>query len=1153
MSKEIFEQALEELRGGNIDAGISSLESLCLDNNQNIPPYYHIFLLTQYLAHKPTIANRYGDQLLDKFKDRLDLRIKVLTKLKRFILAIKILKQIEKEDEDRLFVLSGFAENCESAGNLRDAINYYKKCITLDKVSVEYNLKHARIYARMEDWEKEKVILIDLELNFPKNRKVLLHCIRRYIANGEINKSAKIFTILFELFPSDSMVMVAYLLQLLEENKYEKVLENIAELDYELQKSTKVVLRKSRALVKLNRIDNALKNCLELLKTRPHDEQLHCFYLQTLMKKQHASPQLRDAFEYADSLKFNSEKYHLIKSELLERKAIQVAISYLLNNINESDNYLELQMRLSKLYTKDMQYDNALQVLQLAQKSFGNNIKISLQKIRILSAANRNEECENLIEKALKVFDNHYLINKAKVFHLFRNNNFEKSIELSKKILYTIDDEDIVFNIIQCYLDLGKKESAYNKLIKLEKKYKSSYKYFNLAVLCLDSDDYEKWEKLNIGNLSSEISVKYLYQYVKSIEALGRRDLIKNELKELSLKVCNENLALFIATEMELARITSLELIEANDMVQLEVFDSEFPLRLVKNISEVNKGHKWLELCMRSLNYLETNLLKIFLLTRELPLQVLKIAEAIIEALFTKEPFSLIRLGDGEGNVLSYEMFQKYSEQDFIEIQNIWWGESRILDKSIMEKAFKEIVDNADIIGISEYHKFFTMDYFSGIMPPFSRHCRGDLAVNHYVERAPNLLNEVCITSCFIHFDLLTWGLYDYILAGVPHINLITCHGNLAEIVYERYNIKVKDTWLIPAEYKWKDFMGKEIKTKHYPNVFNEIMQNLSVSAKGELFFVAAGFLSKFYINRIKELGGIGIDIGGLADHWCGHNTRPSMPKLDEDLSLSSLHSKLYSKEKFAERTKNIFGNSNEDFKLTHLWINLDKDVERCNFTEKQFSELGVKQHVRIAGVTPNLFPSKIIHNDSSKSSMNIGEWGCLLAHLSCYKKMQELDLEVAFIQEDDLCFPYNIEFGSVIKSAPDDWEILHLYTSNPNNVKDDYTNYVRTGKLWNKWDLNKKYWCTMAYIIKRETSDRILVMLEPSEDVLDVSMATSFKPVADNIIYNLANTYVLSYPLFYARDEDSSIHPSHIKVHINASKLRKKQQLLEIRRLAIN
>lgn len=45
----------------------------------------------------------------------------------------------------------------------------------------------------------------------------------------------------------------------------------------------------------------------------------------------------------------------------------------------------------------------------------------------------------------------------------------------------------------------------------------------------------------------------------------------------------------------------------------------------------------------------------------------------------------------------------------------------------------------------------------------------------------------------------------------------------------------------------------------------------------GTIYVVAAGILSKGYCTAIKERGGIGIDVGSIADVWMNVKSRPGM------------------------------------------------------------------------------------------------------------------------------------------------------------------------------------------------------------------------------------------------------------------------------------
>jgi len=51
-------------------------------------------------------------------------------------------------------------------------------------------------------------------------------------------------------------------------------------------------------------------------------------------------------------------------------------------------------------------------------------------------------------------------------------------------------------------------------------------------------------------------------------------------------------------------------------------------------------------------------------------------------------------------------------------------------------------------------------------------------------------------------------------------------------------------------------------------------MTELVVPRPGAVFLVAGGLLGKLYCARVRQLGGIALDIGAIADAWMGYNTR---------------------------------------------------------------------------------------------------------------------------------------------------------------------------------------------------------------------------------------------------------------------------------------
>jgi hypothetical protein len=61
----------------------------------------------------------------------------------------------------------------------------------------------------------------------------------------------------------------------------------------------------------------------------------------------------------------------------------------------------------------------------------------------------------------------------------------------------------------------------------------------------------------------------------------------------------------------------------------------------------------------------------------------------------------------------------------------------------------------------------------------------------------------------------------------------------------------------------------------HYPDRFDELLDDIQIRFPGQVFMVGAGICGKVYCHEIAQRGGIGIDIGAACDAWLGIASRP--------------------------------------------------------------------------------------------------------------------------------------------------------------------------------------------------------------------------------------------------------------------------------------
>ncbi|MGQ9371117.1 glycosyltransferase [Azospirillum sp. ST 5-10] len=254
----------------------------------------------------------------------------------------------------------------------------------------------------------------------------------------------------------------------------------------------------------------------------------------------------------------------------------------------------------------------------------------------------------------------------------------------------------------------------------------------------------------------------------------------------------------------------------------------------------------------------------------------------ILDAHRHRRPFSLIRLGDGEGNFLPYPPGQEeHADADRAATQFIWWGGALLEGDAAaaMSAALGTAVRNADVVGVPDLAR---LCYGLPLpTPPFLFHSwhdyRGLLVVLHHLaQQGQDALFRPAqtVASCHVHADLAAWGQYERLFAEIRRVSLITCHPGLAAALSERFGVAVDQDVRIPHEAKYAAQFGYPEAGPHYPDAFRTLERTLAVREPGEVFLVAAGFLGKLYCDWIKARGGIALDVGSVADQWLGFNTR---------------------------------------------------------------------------------------------------------------------------------------------------------------------------------------------------------------------------------------------------------------------------------------
>jgi glycosyltransferase involved in cell wall biosynthesis/predicted Zn-dependent protease/GR25 family glycosyltransferase involved in LPS biosynthesis len=810
-------------------------------------------------------------------------------------------------------------------------------------------------------------------------------------------------------------------------------------------------------------------------------------------------------------------------------------------------------VNLDTIHKRD---EEALRKLDRALACFPDEAELYLRKLHLLTLQQNYDACQYMLEIAREKFPDNARIKFAEAQQCKRNFDFQRAAGLYQELLADDPmDTGVNFAYVDCLVQMGKLDEAKAILLELSANPQCilNPRFIDLCAYALDRSDIKSWKVMADTMLDTHLSRPFAVKYINLLQDKGLVRQALDFIEAMKEKAQPVDLRLYITSLFEQQRLENTLLLEssghsANLERQFELSEA----RVHALISETVCNHpdaavrEWYALNRKLLETIRTAYQGYYMATNAIPAEALAIARRIIGCIQQKQPFSMLRLGDGEGRFFDYdEAMQPFQEQDQVHIQKLWWGEDlRIQHQAEVMAHYRRAVENADIIGIPDYQCLLTIvniDTVGEVMDtPAGRGARGYLMVNRYLaaKAGDDGFRNKTITSSFIHHHLQMWGLYDLIFSHLDSCSVVTCHQGIGTYLQDRFSLDVRSVYAIPAEHKYTEMMGHERQTRHYPEVYEALCESITVAYPGEVFLVAAGFLGKIYCNLIKEKGGIALDIGSTVDYWLSFETRNAMFVLDNRNRLSLFYQYLGQGTSLQHFYGTLPEVGTDDGELIHYWINLDRDVERRVCTERQFARLGMANQ-RVSGITPDRLPT-IIGPVSGNYNLKPAEYGCLCAHLLAMQLGIERGQDYFVVQEDDVIIPHSLNIPALLATAPADWEILQLHTINADAV-DDLSRLYRTGECWAQWQ--KKHMGTAMYVINKTAAQKILTDFYGNNG-LDVS-ACEFKPVADLLIYTHVRTYTLTFPVLITEDFTSNIHLNHLMQHQESSRVVKKIHLL--------
>ena len=253
------------------------------------------------------------------------------------------------------------------------------------------------------------------------------------------------------------------------------------------------------------------------------------------------------------------------------------------------------------------------------------------------------------------------------------------------------------------------------------------------------------------------------------------------------------------------------------------------------------------------------------------------IAHEAVDRLKNSKPLAMIRIGEGEGNVLGF-----FRSEGCIELK--WFNsifytmDCQVLPIAAAKRFAGELsraVGKADIIGFRSFtpHPRYALDIFNAINRSSLRSALGMIRSLQYAKFAVEhcMFRNAVITSAWVHIGLL--GHLDFLLENAPVVVVITGRPELEAFFCDKLDKRLSAFITIPVQASDDKSTDRHL---HYPKRYNEIMEMLTTDLRGSLVLIGAGIFGKIYCAAAKRSGGVALDLGSAFDILAGKLTRPA-------------------------------------------------------------------------------------------------------------------------------------------------------------------------------------------------------------------------------------------------------------------------------------
>jgi hypothetical protein len=166
-----------------------------------------------------------------------------------------------------------------------------------------------------------------------------------------------------------------------------------------------------------------------------------------------------------------------------------------------------------------------------------------------------------------------------------------------------------------------------------------------------------------------------------------------------------------------------------------------------------------------------------------------------------------------------------------------------------MADGLRRAVRSADVLGLPTRYQLTRSPRYGMVFA----------GINQYELYSPSQI----LTDSGVHFYLQWSRALALLLRGLDFVGVIGCR-NLGPQIAEAFSLGSVRTYLVRGEHLYPGSVSQP----HWPDGFNEVMEQLETVRPGSAFLVGAGVLGKIYCDRIRAKGGVALDIGSILDSW---------------------------------------------------------------------------------------------------------------------------------------------------------------------------------------------------------------------------------------------------------------------------------------------